>query len=119
MAGPIYVTALSPFLLGERVGWRRWTAVAAGFCGVVLALHPSPGSISFGGACALVGSFGYALFLLTTRKLAGTPGTVLVTFQLLTALLFGAALVLSGGWRPPGRIDLVLMLLLGLAACRT
>ena len=56
MAGPIYVTALSPFLLGERVGWRRWTAVAVGFGGVVLALHPSPGSVSFGAACALVGS---------------------------------------------------------------
>ncbi len=116
MAGPIYVTALSPFLLGERVGWRRWTAVAVGFCGVVLALHPSPGSISVGAVCALAGSFGYALFLLTTRKLAGTQGTVLVTYQLLTALTFGAVLVLSGGWVSPGWLDLALMLLLGLGS---
>lgn len=116
MAGPIYVTALSPFLLGERVGWRRWTAVAVGFCGVVLALHPSPGSISVGAVCALAGSFGYALFLLTTRKLAGTQGTVLVTYQLLTALTFGAILVLSGGWVSPGWLDLALMLLLGLGS---
>lgn len=116
MAGPIYVTALSPFLLGERVGWRRWTAVAIGFCGVVLALHPSPGSISFGAVCALAGSFGYALFLLTTRKLAGTPGTVLVTYQLLTALLFGTILVVTGGWVSPGWLDMALMLLLGLGS---
>ena len=27
LAGPIYVTAMSPFLLGEQVGWRRWAAV--------------------------------------------------------------------------------------------
>jgi S-adenosylmethionine uptake transporter len=101
MAGPIYVTALSPFLLGERVGWRRWTAVAVGFGGVVLALHPSPGSLSFGAVCALAGSFSYALFLIATRKLAGTPGTVLMTGQLLAALLFGGALVLTQGWTPP------------------
>ncbi len=31
LAGPIYVTALSVVLLGERVGWRRWTAVLVGF----------------------------------------------------------------------------------------
>ena len=116
MAGPIYVTALSPFLLGERVGWRRWTAVAVGFGGVVLALHPSPGSISLGAVCALAGSFSYALFLIATRKLAGTPGTVLMTAQLLAALLFGTALVVTGGWTPPGLLDLLLMLSLGIGS---
>lgn len=116
MAGPIYVTALSPFLLGERIGWRRWTAVGVGFVGVVLALHPSPDTISLGTACALAGSFGYALFLVTTRKLAGTPGTVLMTGQLVAALLFGGALVLAQGWTPPNRLDLALMLLLGIGS---
>ncbi|MGY4803049.1 DMT family transporter [Teichococcus aerofrigidensis] len=116
MAGPIYVTALSPFLLGERVGWRRWTAVAVGFGGVVLALHPSPGSLSLGAVCALAGSFSYACFLVMTRKLAGTPGTVLITAQLLAALAFGAALTLAQGWTTPGPLDLALMLFLGLGS---
>lgn len=116
MAGPIYVTAMSPLLLGERVGWRRWTAVAVGFCGVVLALHPALGSMSFGAACALGGSFCYALFLVATRKLAGTPSTVLMTGQLLAALLFGGALVLAHGWTSPGALDFVLMVLLGVGS---
>ena len=116
MAGPVYVTALSPFLLGERVGWRRWTAVAMGFGGVVLALNPSPGAVSSGAVCALAGSFGYALFMVATRKLAGTPGTVLMTAQLLAALLFGVALVLAEAWAPPGPVDLALMLLLGVGS---
>jgi S-adenosylmethionine uptake transporter len=116
MAAPIYVTALSPLLLGERVGWRRWTAVGVGFGGVLLALHPSPGSLSLGAACAVVGSFNYALFLITTRKLAGTSGTVLMTAQLVAALIFGGALVLVQGWKPPGALDLVLMLLLGIGS---
>jgi S-adenosylmethionine uptake transporter len=116
MAGPIYVTALSPFLLGERVGWRRWTAVAVGFLGVVVALHPSPDTISLGTVCALAGSFSYAMFLVATRKLAGTPATVLITGQLLAALLFGGVLVLSQGWTAPGTLDLLLMLLLGIGS---
>jgi S-adenosylmethionine uptake transporter len=116
MAGPIYVTALSPFLLGEKVGWRRWMAVAVGFGGVVLALQPSTGSLSLGAVCALVGSFSYACFLVATRKLAGTPGTVLMTAQLLATLLFGGVLVLAQGWTPPGALDLVLMLFLGLGS---
>lgn len=53
---------------------------------------------------------------MATRKLAGTPGTVLVAAQLLAALLFGGTLVLAGGWTPPGPVDLALMLLLGVGS---
>ena len=116
MAGPIYVTALSPWLLGERVGWRRWTAVIVGFGGVVLALHPSPDSLSLGSLCALAGSLSYACFMLATRKLAAVPGTVLMTGQLLAALLFGAVLVAFQGWTAPSAIDLLLMAFLGVGS---
>ncbi|WP_235034910.1 DMT family transporter [Roseomonas sp. 18066] len=116
MAGPIYVTALSPFLLGEQVGWRRWTAVAIGFGGVVLALHPSPDSINFGAVCALVGSFSYACFMVATRKLASTRGEVLMTYQLTAALIFGAVFVAIEGWATPTLLDLVLMLFLGVGS---
>ena len=55
LAGPIYVTALSVLLLGERVGWRRWTAVLVGFAGVVIALRPSSSSFTLPALIALVG----------------------------------------------------------------
>ena len=38
--GPIFVTALAPILLSERVGWRRWSAVLVGFAGVLIILRP-------------------------------------------------------------------------------
>src|SRR3979411_751656 len=38
LAAPIFVTALSGIVLRERVGWRRWSAVLIGFCGVLIAL---------------------------------------------------------------------------------
>lgn len=116
MAGPIYVTALSPWLLGERVGWRRWSAVALGFAGVVLALHPSPQTLTPQAMAALVGSFLYACFVMATRRLAGTSGTVLMTAQLAASLALGGALVAVGGWSRPGWADFGLMLVLAAAS---
>ena len=37
---PLVTTALSPFLLNEKVGYRRWTAVLVGFIGVLVVIRP-------------------------------------------------------------------------------
>ena len=37
---PLIVTAFSPILLGEKVGFRRWTAVAVGFIGSLIVIRP-------------------------------------------------------------------------------
>ena len=47
LAAPIYVTALSAIFLKEQVGWRRWSAVAAGFIGVMMALRPSAATLTW------------------------------------------------------------------------
>ena len=39
----LFVTLLAPMMLGERVGWRRWTAVIVGFGGTMLLLNPAAG----------------------------------------------------------------------------
>ncbi|CEJ12053.1 Riboflavin transporter [bacterium YEK0313] len=116
LAGPIYVTALSPWLLGEHVGWRRWSAVGVGFFGVVLALSPTDASLSFGALCALAGSFSYACFMVATRKLAGTSNAVLMGWQLVAALGFGVTMVTWQGWTPPGPFDATLLVVLGLGS---
>src|SRR3546814_1834485 len=46
MATPLFVTALSVPLLGERVGPRRWGAVFIGFCGVLMILQPGGASLT-------------------------------------------------------------------------
>src|SRR5215469_5739104 len=46
LACPVFVTALSAIFLRERVGWRRWSAILTGFCGVVIALRPSTQTFS-------------------------------------------------------------------------
>ena len=108
LAGPIYVTALSVLLLGERVGWRRWTAVLVGFCGVVIALRPSAASVTLPALIALAGSMIYALLMITTRALRETDQTVLMTTQLLGILLF-AAVMAPFGWVAPALPDLMLL----------
>jgi drug/metabolite transporter (DMT)-like permease len=51
LACPIFVTALSAIVLREPVGWRRWSAVLIGFCGVLVALRPSSQTVSWPARC--------------------------------------------------------------------
>ncbi len=115
LAGPIFVTALSVLLLGERVGWRRWTAVLIGFCGVVIALRPSAASFTLPALIALVGSIFYALLMIVTRILRETSYTTLITTQFLGVLAFGVATT-PLGWVPPTAFDLLFMAGLGISS---
>ena len=112
LAGPIYVTALSVVLLGEKVGWRRWIAVIVGFIGVLLALRPSAASLTLPALIALTGSLFFALLMIATRLLRDTPNTVLIAGQLGGTLLFGAVLA-PFGWVTPSPRDLALLSLFG------
>ncbi|WP_029031042.1 DMT family transporter [Salinarimonas rosea] len=112
MAAPIWVAALSPLVLGERVGWRRWSAIAVGFVGVVIALEPSRATISPAAGVSIVGSLAFAGMMLLSRVLRGTPDTTLVLWQ--TAGAGAAGLVLAPfAWVAPSPIDLGLLALLG------
>jgi len=115
LAGPIYVTALSPLLLGERVGWRRWTAVIVGFIGVLIALRPSADTLSLPALTAFCGSLSFSLLMITTRKLRGTSETVLITTQVVAPLLAGL-IIAPFGWVPPSPRDFVLLGLLGVVS---
>ena len=112
LAGPVYVTALSVVLLGEKVGWRRWAAVLVGFAGVVLALRPSAASLTLPALIALTGSVFFAFLMIATRFLRETPNTVLVAGQIGGTLIFGAV-VAPFGWVTPSPRDFALLSLFG------
>ncbi|HKD29988.1 MAG TPA: DMT family transporter [Xanthobacteraceae bacterium] len=115
LAGPIYVTALSVFLLGETVGWRRWSAVVVGFVGVVLALRPSAASFTLPALIALGGSIFFAVLMVTTRMLRRTSDMVLIFGQVGATLLFGVALA-PFGWITPSLRDFLLLSLFGVGS---
>jgi drug/metabolite transporter (DMT)-like permease len=115
LAAPIYVAALSPFLLGERVGPLRWSAIAIGFVGVVVALGPTGTVAPFATGAAILGSLSFALMILTGRTLRGTPDMALVFWQNAGAL--AAGLVLAPlSWVTPTPMDLGLLGMLGIVA---
>ena len=115
LAGPIYVTAVSAFLLGEHVGWRRWMAVIAGFFGVMIALGPSGGAFSPHALVAIAGSLTFSIFMVCTRLVRGTSDVVLVTTQVVAALIFGAVTA-PFTWVAVGLFDGALLALLGVVA---
>ena len=101
LACPIFVTALSAIVLRERVGWRRWTAILIGFCGVLMALRPSTQTMSWPAVIALGGSLSFAVLMLITRSLRATPDIVLASSQFAGTFLLGA-LLSPFGWVTPG-----------------
>ncbi|WP_417587009.1 DMT family transporter [Pararhodobacter oceanensis] len=66
-AAPLVVTVGAVFVLGERVGWRRWTAIAVGFIGVLLVLRPSGSMIEATALFAILATNGFAGRDLATR----------------------------------------------------
>ncbi|MEN0075954.1 MAG: DMT family transporter [Paracraurococcus sp.] len=116
MAAPVMVAGLAALLLGERVDARRGALVLLGFVGVAIALGADFNGPLLPSLVALGGALLYALFLLCSRQLRETPDALLASFQMLGGLALGLVLLGLGGWRPPGPVDLVLLLLLGLAS---
>lgn len=68
---PLFQTALSVPVLGEQVGWRRWTAVLVGFAGVLVMLDPGKGIFAISTVLALMGALTHASNMMFLRKMRG------------------------------------------------
>lgn len=88
---PLLVAALSGPILGETVGWKRWSAIGVGFIGVLIIINPGGGVFSIYAVIPLAGALMFALYGLLTRYAArrdtaetsffwtGTVGAVFMT----------------------------------------
>jgi drug/metabolite transporter (DMT)-like permease len=88
---PFFVAALSGPILGEWVRWRRWTAIAVGFLGVLVVTRPGPGSFQPAALLSLGGAMCYAVYALSTRILARTDSNETTLFY---SNIVGAAAML-------------------------
>lgn len=96
---PLLITALSVPFLRERVGPRRWTAIAIGLLGVLVVLRPTvQGMLTLAGGAVLLAAFGYAVSAITVRVLARTDSTQAITFWLLALMALGAGALAAPGW---------------------
>src|SRR5262245_42437081 len=98
LTAPLLVTGLTGPLLGERVGARRWGAIAIGLVGVLVLLRPTGQGLTTLGAFAAFGSaLCYALVAITVRSLTRTDTTAgMVFWFMLMMAAFGGVLALPG-----------------------
>jgi len=97
---PLILTALAPYFLGEKVGWRRWTAVAIGFSGVLLILDPS-GGVAWPMLLAACVPCLTSMRDILTRKLGQTDSASAMVL-ISTSFTFAAgAMLLPFGWVTP------------------
>ena len=87
---PFIVAALGGPILGERIHWRRWTAIAVGFCGVLLVTRPGAGGIHPAALLSVMGAACYAVYSISTRILSRTDSNETTNFY---SNLVGAVLV--------------------------
>ncbi|MCF2905790.1 DMT family transporter [Octadecabacter sp. CECT 8868] len=64
---PLLIAAFSGPVLGERVGWRQWSAIGVGFVGILIILQPGKGVFSLTAAIPLIAALMFALYGLLTR----------------------------------------------------
>ena len=113
---PLLVAALSGPILGERVGWRRWTAIGIGFAGVVVILQPGSGVFRAAALIPLAAAAMFALYGLLTRHVSRDDPSAVSFFW---AGVIGAALSTVVGvwfWEPMVPADWLWMALLCLTA---
>ena len=118
-AAPVFVTALSGPMLKEKVGWRRWSAVAVGFAGVVVAVDPTgswAGDTGLGIGLVLTSALAYALTLTTLRGLSGKEHTHNLLFYSTAFTIIAAAIPGIVYWQPISWPAAGVMLIQGLAS---
>lgn len=99
---PLAVTLGAALFLGEKVGWRRWVAIAAGFAGVLIIIRPGPDGFSAAAIYAIASVVGAATRDLSTRRIGSDVPSIFVSVitAIAIAIVGGLLVVPMGGWQP-------------------
>ena len=75
-ATPLAVTFGAAMFLGETVGWRRWTAILVGFCGVILIIRPGMNGFNINSLWSIVAVIGLSARDVATRRIPHAISTL-------------------------------------------
>jgi drug/metabolite transporter (DMT)-like permease len=114
---PLITTALSPFILNEKVGLRRWLAVSVGFVGSLIVIRPGFLDFNFATIAGLGTGFFYGLYLIVTRKLHTSDNPLLTLLLTGGVGLFIGSFVVSFVWINLTFNQWLLLALMGIFAC--
>lgn len=96
--GPLFITALAPFALGEYVGWRRWLAVLIGFVGILFIFRPGYGALQWAALFPLGAAFCGSIRDLITRRISQTESTVAVLLVTTCAVILAGLATVPFAW---------------------
>jgi len=108
---PLMLTVCAAFLLREQVGWRRWSAVVAGFVGVLLVVQPAAAGFNWFALVALAATATHAARDLLTRRLrAGIPSIIVTLSTAIVVTIVAAGVSAIEGWQPLPMRELTLLI---------
>jgi drug/metabolite transporter (DMT)-like permease len=114
-SAPLWAALLSVIWLHERAGPARWTALLAGFCGVLIVAHPGSDSLQLGALFALANAVMYGSVTVAVRGMTATESAnTLLMWQLLTVGVLHTGLLLFG-FRWPTIADANMLVMSGVA----
>ena len=98
----LFVTLLSIPLLGEKVGWVRWTAVVVGFVGVVMVMGLGRDAFVLAAILPVMAGAFYAFAAVSARLLDSDVPTPLVNLYSQSVAIVGALVLVAlwGGFSP-------------------
>lgn len=112
-AAPLFITALSMPLLGERVGPWRWGAVLVGFVGVLIMVRPRGADFNTAAWVAVAGTLFYALAVIVVRRISRTETSAAIVFYNLLMAISVTGLISVFIWEAPRGWDWLLFALTG------
>jgi drug/metabolite transporter (DMT)-like permease len=111
---PLLVAIISGPMLGEWIGWRRWTAIGFGFVGILLITRPGLGGMHAAALFTLGATFCYAFYAVITRIVSRVDSNQTSLFY---ANFIGALAmlpVIPFVWQPPVNwVVVFLMVMIG------
>ncbi|HYD07715.1 MAG TPA: DMT family transporter, partial [Reyranella sp.] len=111
LSTPLFLALLAVMVLGETVGWRRWTAIAVGFAGVLMVIQPRPGDANVWTWLVVFASFvGASRDVIARWVPAHVPTLVVSLSSAVTLAVVGCAWALFEGWQPMSTRGVLLVL---------
>lgn len=110
---PLITVALSAFVLREKVGIRRWSAVGIGFVGVLIVLRPGFNDVHWAYFLVLAMATMFSIFGLLTRSLNRTEDPVAMLFHTALVGFIGTGILVAFCWETPSLREWGLLMVIG------
>ncbi len=112
---PLLITALAVPLLGEQVGWRRWSAIIVGFAGVLIVLQPGAMPLGPGAFAAVASAVASACSIILVRRLSSSESTASIALYPNLAIALAMAVWSLMTWTPMSLGQMAVAAVAGLA----